>query len=232
MDFVASEEAQHLQPSSHPVSNPPFAFLQLPREVRDSIYYYAILRTNAGPVVPPPLMRHIQSLQQSATASTFHWETENSTHLFCVSRQISFEARHLCYSSFPFHFPLWIDVGFVNTTIRDTLSPWARGLITKIGFTFSLWCRAAAYSASDERVQRSVAEAVLGLLPNVRSVRVVIWFVDLDVPNYEVEDAVAHALEMVIPLRKAPRLVVVGAGDQNAKQMRLLEGIRDGLRRA
>ncbi len=53
MEFVENEEALGLLGPAEldvvpPVPSEPFPFLKLPREIRDSIYYYALIR----PLIP------------------------------------------------------------------------------------------------------------------------------------------------------------------------------------
>jgi len=65
MEFIENEEALGLCPTepdaASSVTSEPFPFLKLPREIRDSIYYYALLHPNTSPTVNPTdicFMRH------------------------------------------------------------------------------------------------------------------------------------------------------------------------------
>ena len=58
MDYIDFEESLHLLPPRYQllpslVLSQPFPFLDLPREIRDSIYHYALLYEWAGPGVTP-----------------------------------------------------------------------------------------------------------------------------------------------------------------------------------
>lgn len=121
MQFIEDEEALGLPHPAEPdiapsVPSRPFPFLKLPREIRDSIYYYALTRPDTGPSVTP---RHICYIQHrwSALSSPTYWGTEKSTRLFRVNRQVSDESLELFYSSFPFYFPQYVDLALVDATL-------------------------------------------------------------------------------------------------------------------
>ncbi len=98
-------------------------------------------------------------------------------------RQISNEALELFYSTYPFHFPQSVDVALVNATLRDTLSPWARSLITRIGFMFGLLCTPGPFTVRNEEKGRQAMEAVVDLLPNVKRAVLTLTFAGHDEPK-------------------------------------------------
>jgi hypothetical protein len=172
-DFIEGEEA-HQPPT--PVPSQPFPVLKLPREIRNSIYYYALLRPRNGPSVNPTHICYFHPKVPAESASksywTPYWGTKESTRLFLVNRQISNEALELFYSTYPFHFPQSVDVALANATLRDTLSLWARSLITRIGFMFGLLCTPGPFTVRNEEKARQAMEAVVDLLPNVKRGRI------------------------------------------------------------
>jgi hypothetical protein len=173
------------------VPSQPFPVLKLPREIRNSIYYYALLRPRNGPSVNPTHICYFHPNVPADSASkpywTPYWGTKESTRLFLVNRQISNEALELFYSTYPFHFPQSVDVALVNATLRDTLSPWARSLITRIGFMFGLLCTPGPFTVRNEEKARQAMEAVVDLLPNVKRAVLTLTFAGDDEPEYQVK---------------------------------------------
>ncbi len=233
MEFIENEEALGLCPAepdaASSVPSEPFPFLKLPREIRDSIYYYALLHPNTGPTVNPTdicFMRH----QEPDRYSTAYWGTEKSTHLFRVNRQVSDEALEMFYSSFSFHFPNYVDVALVNATLRDTLSAGARSLISSIGLVTSLFLRRTPgpFAHSDDEKVRQAFEAVVKLLPNVRRVQLTLSLGGFKVPDYQVKEVVTRAMRKASPLRDIAGLVL-GGTTETAQRMRIMSEVREAL---
>lgn len=235
---MENEVAQSL-PSPDPpqftlsLPSKPFPFLNLPREIRDIIYHYALLRPQTGPSVTPTHICYFHTKPPAWSASksywTCYWGTEKSTRLFLVNHQISHEALELFYSTYPFHFPQTFDVASVNATLRDTLSPWARNLIGSIGFMFGLQCTPNRFTLLDEEDERQAIEAVMKLLPNIKRVELTLTFMGFEVPDYQVKEIVARALKIASPLRDVGGLVLIGADDENAQRTYIMRELRDVL---
>ncbi len=132
-------------------------------------------------------------------------------------RQISNEALELFYSTYPFHFPQSVDVALVNATLRDTLSSWARSLITRIGFMFGLLCTPGPFTVRNEEKGRQAMEAVVDLLPNVKRAVLTLTFAGHDEPEYQVKEIVTRALKIASPLRGFAGLSLEGADYENAQ---------------
>jgi hypothetical protein len=239
MQFIDDEGALHDVPpppeldSAVPSSiiNPPFPFLKLPREIRDSIYYYALLRPGLGPFSPPAHVCHIHS-KVSGPRSTTYWGTEKSTRLFRVNRQVSSEASEIFYSSFQFHFLQSADVGLVNATLRDTLTPRARNLIRAVGFNITLRTSFPTDPQSTEK-RRQVLTAVVQLLPALEAerarVELCLSFLGIEVPEGEVRKIVDRAVWIASPLKDVKTLVLKGPENENAQRMRIAREVREAL---
>lgn len=133
------------------------------------------------------------------------------------------------YSTFPFHFPQWVDGALVTQTIEKTLTPWARNLITHIGFMFNIRCTPGPFTASDEEQRRKAVEAVVQLVPNPSKWEVSFGFVGREVPEWQVGGVVERAVGVVGALRGRRGVVVRGAEDQSAQRTRMLGEIREKL---
>jgi len=121
-EFTEEEEAQHLISQSHQIPSPP----KLPREVRDLIYYHALLRPRNSPSVTATHICYFHTKvpadDDSASASkqywTPYWRTREPIRLFLVNRQTSTEALELLYSTYRFHFSQSVDIALVDATRR------------------------------------------------------------------------------------------------------------------
>lgn len=203
----------------------PFPFLQLPRELRDSIYYYALLRpghyVNRSPV-------HICSLDDHVSwkSSDYYWGTEKSTRLFRVNHQVSDEALEVFYSRFPFHFPPWV------AKVKRALCPLSassRSLITSVAMRLFLttgvhW----KVNVKDEEDWRMAVEAMIEMLPNVRRVELTFSQSGQTAPDDQVKDIVDRAVKMAGPLKGFPGLVLRGCTD-TTQRARITADIRKAL---
>lgn len=206
----------------------PFPFLKLPREIRDSIYYYALIRPDT---VRSAIPLHISSVQPrvSNPSRTAYGGTEKSTRLFRVNHQVSDEALELFYSSFPLYLPHYLDVALVNATLRETLSARARSLIGSIGLIIILSCSSGPSTDSEEENLRQALEAVVQLLPYVRRVELSVTFIGFAVPENEVKEVVTRAIRVASPLKDIALLVFRGVSIENAQQMRIIREVREAL---
>lgn len=134
MDFFANEEDQRpaQEVDTQPLPSQPFPFLNLPREIRNSIYYYALTNPGKRPNFEPAHICYLDYKASTCNTSASYWGAEKSTRLFRVSHQIYSEAFEMFYSTFQFHFPKTINIALVHKTLRDTLPLRARGLIRNI----------------------------------------------------------------------------------------------------
>ena len=235
MDFFKEEEALHLLPSTSlilpsPIPSQPFPFLSLPREIRDSIYYYALLHNSPSPSIGPNhCYFHPKRSVDPRFPPTEYWGTEKSTRLFRVNHQVSHEAMELFYSTYFFYYPIRTTFTLVNATIRDTLTPWARSLIRNIGFQMNLLCTPGPFTIGDEDQRRQAFEAAVKLLPNIKRVELTLNFIGRAVPDYQVKELVARALWTASPLRKFDNLILKGPGNENAQRMRISREVREAL---
>lgn len=227
-DFIDFEESLYLIPPSvspnprTPVPSQPFPFLKLPREIRDSIYYYALLRSRNGNTA---VTTHICYFHSQST----YWGTKESTRLFLVNRQFSSEALELFYSTYPFHFPEFIDVAVVNAALRDTLSPWARSLIAKIGFKFGFFSTPGRFALRDEEKAGQVIQTVMDLLPNVKQVVLTLTIDGFDVPEYQAKENLDRVLRIASPLKGFAGLSVDGSDHETAQRTRTMREVREAL---
>ena len=235
MDFITEEEALHLLPPASPIlpspiPSQPFPFLSLPREIRDSIYYYALLHNSPSPSIGPNhCYFHHKGAEPPRFHSTEYWGTEKSTQLFRLNHQVSHEALELFYSTYFFYYPIRTTIALVNATIRDTLTPWARSLIRNIGFQMNLLCTPGSFTPGDEEWRRQAFEAAVKLLPNIKRVELTLNFMGRAVPDYQVKDLVTRVLWTASPLRKFDGLVLKGPGNETAQRMRILREVREAL---
>lgn len=237
MADIFAEEVNYVSATSPnpytPVPSQPFPFLKLPREIRDPIYYYALLRPRNGPSLNPTDIcyfdRPVPADASYKSSWTPYWGTKESTRLFLVNRQFSSEAIEIFYSTYPFHFPATADVTFANATLRDCLSPWARSLITRIGFKSGLLCTPGPFCSHDEEMTRRAIEAVLDLLPNVKQIILTLMLTGFDVPEYQVIEIVTRALKMVGPLKGFAGLSLEPIEHDTDQQTRIMREVRETL---
>ena len=237
MDYIEIEESLHLLTPRYklipsPIPSQPFPFLKLPREIRDSIYHYAFLYDWAGPGVIPNRCYFDCRGEPSRLFDDplKYWGSERSTRLFRVNQQVSHEALELFYSTFSFHCPIRLTVVMVNATIRDTLTPWAKGLVRDIGFHMNLLCsRRTTLTSAGEEEHRQAFEAAVKLLPNVKRVELTLGFIGLTVPDHQVKELVAIALRTASPLKDCTGLVLKGRTNETAQRTRIFREVREAL---
>lgn len=231
MQFFENEEDQRPPPAEiiFPIPSHPFPFLKLPREIRDAIYHFALIRSGTGPNVKPTGICFMHHKASSPHVSTSYWGTEKSTRIFRVNHQICSEATEVFYSTFPFHFSQTIDLRMVHDTLRDTLPLRARNFINNIGFMILVRTRPNPFTAEDDEKQRRALEAVVALLPNIKRVEVSLAVFDRDVPDWQVKDVVTRALEKLGPLRDLPGLSIRGGFNENSQRARIVRKVREAL---
>lgn len=235
--FIEEEASMHLWPSvspnpQTPVPSEPFPFLKLPREIRDPIYYYALLRpridcssdsTNIVCVYPK-----VGADSPSKSYESPYWGTKKSTRLFLVNHQFSNEALEVFYSTYPFLFPQTFNVADVNATLRDNLCPRVKGLITIIRFSFGLLTWESTPGPRGENAKQ-VIEAVMGLLPNVKRVVLTLSISGFDVPEHQVQNLVASALKVARPLSGFAGLFMAEYAFETDQRARVIKEVREKL---
>ena len=240
------EDRAHLlhsvSPNSHhrqtPLPSQTFPLLRLPREIRDLIYSYALLRPRDGPDVGPTDICGFYPRPRSLSDWDWDWDwvwdhywgTENFSRLFLVSRQVSYEARKLFYSTFLFEFSHFLGISAVSTSLQDYLSPWTRSLIRRISLTLSISVILDKYYTNYEHEARQAIETMLGLLSNIKWVTLTLWFSTLAVPNNQTEDVVTQILEIMSPLRgfTGLNLELCNEGFLSPPQIRIFMAVREG----
>lgn len=231
MDFIENEEDR--QPAraelTQPAPSHPFPLLQLPREIRDVIYYYALIRPGSGPYVDPARICYMHHSASSPHVSDSYWGTEKSTRLFRVSHQVCNEVTSVFYSTFPFHFPQTIKIAMVHATLRDTLPPRARNLITKVGFMILIRGIANRFHLERDETIRQALQAAVDLLPNVKRVELSLAIVGHDVPEWQITEVVNRAVREASPLKGLPGLSIRGGFNENNQRARIVREVREAL---
>lgn len=210
------------------VPTTPFPFLQLPREIRDLIYYHAL----SGPeivVFPDPLSQVDSRLRSSEDLQKFCWGTENSTRLFRVNHQVSSEASQLFYSTFHFRFSYSFSVQSVNALFRDCLSVKTRNLISNICFPIVIWRTPGSFPLKDEEKRRQAIAAAIRFLPNLRRVALTVSLNGDDVSEGKVKGVVDRALKVASPLKNMPGLYIFGGVNETSQQAYIMEEMRRDL---
>lgn len=205
----------------------PFPLLQLPREIRDLIYYHAL----SGPeivVFPDRSSQVATRLRSSEDLQKFCWGTENSTRLFRVNHQVFNEASQLFYSTFHFRFSYSFSVQSVNALFRDCLSVKTRNLISNICFPIVIWSTPGPFTFKDEEKRRQAIAAAIKFLPNLRRVALTVSL-NGDVSEGKVKGVVDRALKVASPLIKMPGLYILGGADETSQQAYIMEEMRRDL---
>ncbi|KAL8908066.1 MAG: hypothetical protein Q9207_001045 [Kuettlingeria erythrocarpa] len=230
MDFVNNAEDPKPAPKAvvQPVPAQPFPFLKLPREIRDFIYYHALVRPGTDPDVEPARICYMHHKASSRHVSNSYWGTEKSTRLFRVNRQVYGEASEVFYSTFPFHFPSTVDRAMVNGTL-GVLNVRARRLVRRVGFMLLFRSIPSPFTAKDDSKNEGAIEAVTELLPNIKQVEATIAFIGHDVPDSQITEVVKRILKILAPLKDIPGLTIRGGGIENKQRSRILNDVREAL---
>ncbi len=233
MEFFDDEDDQRPVPEEiiQPVPTHPFPFLRLPREIRNLIYGHALVRPGVGHYVEPARTCFMHHKGGYPSSWTSYWGKEKSTRLFRVSHQVSSEATEIFYSTFPFHFPVTIDVALVHDTLRDTLPLRARRLIREIGFMILIRGIQHSFTAQDDEEPRLAIEAAVGLLPNIQRIEVTIACVGHDVPEYQVMEVVDRVLKELGPLRDMPGVIICEGSNDTKQRAHIINEVRKALGR-
>ena len=150
----------------------PFPFLKLPRELRDQVYYYALLRPPDKPVLRACCAAaRLNTVCLWQERSRVYWGTERSTRLFRVSHQVSVEALEAFYSRFPFHL---CTRAAVVERLLGSLTARAKSLIREVIVNFAIYLRESPCGI--EYDWRAGVERMMELLPNLRQVHLILHF--------------------------------------------------------
>lgn len=233
MEFIENEEAlgrhrfaEHLVVC--PIPPHPFPFLKLPREVRDKIYYYALLEPDDHPTVSRLDVCEIYKTRFAP--STRYWGSEEATRLFRVCHQVSIEALEIFYSRFTFRFATLGDPTFVKATLQHTLTVWARSLLGRIEISINLRSNPGPFTLGDEEKWRQTIETIRQSLPNIRRARVYVSVVGHDVPEHQVKSVVERALRMIHPLTDLTGVFLEGSSNETVQRTRIIRELHEALR--
>lgn len=186
-------------------------FFNLPLELREEIYYYALFQ-------PPQYHKPgdwvgIESAPLMYYDATW-WGTEKMTRILRVSRQVHSEAEAVLYSRFHFCFPYYTDTKLVHTVVSSA-SARARSLIRRIRVHVVLRCRippdggyADGTSKENEARWKGAFSLLVELLPGLREVAYEVAFVGLVVPDHERRHVVDLVLRVASPLRNVEKLML------------------------
>ena len=229
-DHVASPPPS---PSTLLAPNPSssFPFLGLPAEIRDEVYYYALLCPfyQSLPLDVCPIHHSAPASPSSRT----YWGTERSTRLFRVSHQVSKEALRVFYSSFKFQFPQYSDLELIISALRDTLTYSCRAYIRAVKFFMIQRTTPGPIDQEGEEQWQQVFRAVVELLPCLREgtaeVELIIGFLGADVPHDEVRKVVDRALRRTSPIRHIKGLRVRGSTHESAQRVQIVKNVREAL---
>ena len=197
-------DATPIQPSSFP-------FLRLPRELRDNIYYYAML-------CPLSLQDHLDNefpadVCEVVTSQLIYdgsyWGREESTRLFRVNRQVCVEALVAFYSSFIFCFPPWTNTGSIDVCHRKALTPWSRSLTRNVSLRMEIYIPTADQDLRAEHNRWThLLPALMQLLPSLNKEKASIelslgfymWHFDPSATMEAAEETVDRVVDYAKPL--------------------------------
>ena len=247
MQFIEHEEALgrhcNFKPVVvYPVPLHPFPFLKLPLEIRNKIYYYALLEpgNDRRAIVRDNVVEIRQARREAPRQCTVHntthpsriwnWGTEETTRLFRVCHQVSIEALEVFYSRFTFHFRYKGDSTFIEATLQRRLSVWARSRLGYIEFTVPLRSNPGPFFLRDEEGWHQTIKIIRQSLPNIRRANVYVSITGPEVPEHEVKSVVKRGLKMIQPMADLTGLVLDGSSNETAQRTRIGQEIREALR--
>lgn len=255
MDFISNNKLQTPLPMDQAgvVSAKPFPFFRLPREIRDSVYVYALMHAKSkyGPSGTKFMIStrvwhmHLgHDLRQDSHSS---FKMTNPTRLFCISRQFSSEASDVFYSTFTFvlRFCKIKDSETYTNALEKSLPLQAQRSIRKLEMNIDVSCifgcifefiplqfrkgRPTLSSAEIEK-RRQCSEAVVKGLPNVRYLRMTLKINSLPKEDQHLAIVVDPITNVMNPLRQVPHLTIrKGYGKETSQTLRVLKEVRESL---
>ncbi|MCJ1366011.1 hypothetical protein MMC16_005136 [Acarospora aff. strigata] len=205
-------------------ASPPCLFMTLPLELRQEVYYYALLGPPSYGI--PQDFIHIETAG-SKIYDTYYWGSEQMTRLLRVNRQIHHEAEEVLYTRFQFGFPLYVRTQLVHDVL-DPLSARARSLIRRVGLYIVLRTFPGPGAKQAAPLWKDAFALLVRLLPGLREAKLAIGFVGGDVPESQRGQVVELALRIASPLRNIEELKVSAVSDYEGQR---LETIRDIVER-
>lgn len=197
----ASEPSPELDIAA-PIPTKPFPFLQLPREIRDLICYFALTRPLTPLTISP---ENIYCYSGSDVCIGKNqaplWDKAKPYRLFRVNRQFGAEALEVLYSKFPIQFTHPLQTPLINIALRDNISLKHKSLVKSVGFTIGVTTIENSWYIHQGEEIRHEVEDVLKWLPNLRRVDLA-FKLDSRVPREsEVKNVVDRLVQILSPLR-------------------------------
>jgi len=216
-----------------PISTDLFSFLQLPREIRDSIYRYVLMRPESPlTVTPENFYCYSESDVWPHKNPAPIWDRGRPTCLFRVNRQFSAEASEVLYSKFPVHFEQTIDASFNNFPLPDNMLLRNRSLVKSVGFTIIVSATQSTFTIREEEKVRQDLQTVLKWLPNVRRVDLAFKLCDRYRRVPQVKDIVDRLVQIASPLQDVAHLTLhCGSNVWTRKRKRIVVEVHQALAR-
>lgn len=187
-----------------------FRLLDLPRELRDLIYDYALLGPPDRHYILAPVIlslnnEYYPSCKKRPREDLPYWGREQSTRLFRVNRQVSNESLEVFNTRFRFRLALARDhcvggYGNCGRALEDVFSSKAKELIRIFWITLHI---------NDQPIHSDkVIHDVLMALPYLKTIRVSIgWWggeVSRKMKKSNFEDLLSRVVKLLTPLRNIP----------------------------
>ena len=224
----------------------PFPFLDLPREIRDEIYYYALL---CPPQQPSQRDRSLDLVigvgYDSYPPTGIYWGTEKATRMFRVSKQVCEESISVFYSHFRFraHGPNQLH-SFLGT-LRRTLTGHARCLIRHLVIDvymrphFASWWLHGRWSSrhldtDPHGFPRDLMDSLPRLNTSNGHVELILWLGDFsDQVGQTKEEMVDWVAGQLMPWRAVGQLSIRGSKYRryNAQHERLVTAVKGKMRK-
>lgn len=210
-----------------------FPLFQLPREIRDLIYCYALLRPDSPLTVKPEnFYCYSESDMWLHKDPAPVWDTGRPTRLFRVNRQFSAEASEVFYSRFPVQFKHTIPAPPIDFAFPDNMPFRNRRYVNSVGFTIMVRISQGSYPFSEEEQVRQDFEDALKWLPYIRRVDLAFEMCGDYPRDLRIKDTVDGLVQIVSPLRDVAELTLHrGISVRTSQQSRIVEEVCKALAR-